>query len=128
PQRLLGHPRGGALAVVGHIERAWECSIEWPESGHRTGVFADALDRLLRGYPIGAAMQPFGERYAELSSDLSVELAAMVHGGGPDETTLAAMWTACNDARNYTVVGDPAVRLSPQLTASTSQFSSLSTN
>ena len=27
------------------------------------------------------------ERYAELSSDLSVELAAMVHGQQPDETT-----------------------------------------
>ena len=113
PQRLLGHPRGGALAVVGHIERAWECSIEWPGAGPQIQVFEDALDRLLTGYPIGAAMQPFAERYAELAADLSVELAAMLHGHEPDALTLAAMWTACHDARNYLVVGDPAVRLVP---------------
>ena len=31
--------------------------------------------------------------------------------GGTDETVIADLWTASHDARNYTIVGDPAVRV-----------------
>jgi hypothetical protein len=110
-QRLVGHPNGGALAVIGHVEKAWQLSIEWPGAGRSIQAFEDAVGGLLAGKPVGYAMESFGERYAELAADLAEEREVARYGATVDDLVVSRLLTGRNDSRNYLVVGDPAVRL-----------------
>jgi hypothetical protein len=118
PQRMLGHAAGGALAVVGHIDRAWGSSFVWhdPQRKVRTQrhlqVFESMLDALLGGKRLGYAMESFNVRYAELASDLNERLEQIQLYDEPyADGELAHLWICSNDARNYAVIGDPAVLL-----------------
>jgi hypothetical protein len=112
PRAMLGRREGGALAVVGHVERVWGTSYLGPRQSQQLAVFEGAVERLLKGQPIGLAMEYFNGRYAALSSELTTILDN-VHWQKPNRYELAELWTANNDARGYIVIGDPAVRLPP---------------
>jgi hypothetical protein len=114
PQRLLAHERGGALAVIGHIERAWGYSIATPEAGAQLQPFSNAIERLVIGQPIGYAAKDFNERYAALSTNLASTLNDVRAGAEINDAELASLWIERNDAQNYAIVGDPAVHFHSQ--------------
>jgi hypothetical protein len=114
-QRLLAHPRGGCLAFIGHVDRAWNCSFLWKEVKPRILPFTNTIDAFLAGAPLGMAMEYISARYATTASELSSLLHEIrAYGRSVDDRELAQLWLATNDARNFLVVGDPAIRLQAQ--------------
>jgi len=111
PQRLLSHPQGGALAVLGHVEWAWGYSIMPPGVGAQLQPFRNLIGRVLSGEPVGHATKDFSEKYAALSSELLSKLDETQPGEKPGESDLAWTWIERNDAQNYVVLGDPAARV-----------------
>ncbi len=119
PQKLLSHPQGGALAVVAHVDRAWMHSFMDIEranpQGQRTGdidPYRKLLARLMQGSTAGMAMEDLNRRYSYFSTALADELVGINFYDRPrDENKLLQMMTQTIDARNYILVGDPAVRL-----------------
>lgn len=110
-QRLLGHPKGGALAVVGHVDQLWLTSFV-SQGGSDIGLFENTLRRLMTGHTIGASMEVFNQRYRQLSVTLGQKLReAVLFGERGDQYELISMDIVATDIRNYIVLGDPAVRL-----------------
>lgn len=110
PQRLLSHPRGGASAVVGHVDRAWAYSFLWGSEA-QIAVFRETLNDLVLGFPIGAAMEYFNRRYTQLSTMITATLHEERYDREVDPSEVVSLWTANNDARSYVLLGDPAARL-----------------
>ncbi len=108
-QRLLAC---GALAVIGHIERAWGYSIRPPKVGPQLLPFRNLISRVLAGEPVGHSTLDFSQRYATASVGLTNLLAPHLPGAKPPgDSSLVRTWIMRNDAQNYVVLGDPAVRL-----------------
>ena len=107
PQKVLSHPGGGALAVIGHVDKVWMSSFTG-EFGELE-VMATVLQRLMEGYPVGIAVKRFSERYAALASEMAGELPQLLSGSFQYEVRDTAI--AAYDTRNWVIIGDPAVRL-----------------
>jgi len=114
PRRLLAHPNGSALAVIGHIDRAWSFSMQAsnvPEV--QIGTFRNTLGFVLSGDPVGNAIRgQFGARFAALSTALASATSPMAPAAlHLSDRDLVAFWLERNDAQNYVVLGDPAARV-----------------
>ncbi|CCD95600.1 conserved hypothetical protein [Bradyrhizobium sp. ORS 375] len=111
PQRLLAHPNGGALAVLAHVERAWAYSFQGQRGGSQIQGFRDVIGRLLSGQRIGQATDMFNLRWAAIATELSDMQADAAKGIDVPLRRLGNLWVSRDDARNFVVLGDPAVRL-----------------
>ena len=107
PQRMLAR---GAAAIIGHVERAWTTSFRWPGTGGTTVAFESVLHAISRGVRVGAASEYLNRRYVEVSTELTEELR-LRNAHVDNDDIVAGLWTAQTDARNFIILGDPAVRL-----------------
>lgn len=116
-QRMLSAPRP-SLAFVGHLDRAWSTSFvdhtqrDLPSCATH---YSDFLARMRAGWRLGAAFDSELTRHrlavaAELTEKLR-DLRGFPYLDPPEELAIATRWTAELDARNFIVLGDPAVRL-----------------
>ncbi len=113
PKQLL---LSGALAVVGHVDRAWGASIYYSSRARRAGAhlgtYRTTMKRIMEGQRIGYAMEKFDERYGEYSAAITQE---QKNRGNfmpeKEDSEMVDLWTANQDARNYIIIGDPAAHL-----------------
>jgi len=109
PQRLL---ENGCLAVLGHVERAWTYSFTGGDTlvTAQTQPFENILARIVDGHPIGDALDQFNVIQGQRAARLAEELEEIKFGKDVDPFDLSVLWMARNDARNYALLGDPAVK------------------
>nr|WP_244981552.1 C25 family cysteine peptidase [Corallococcus exercitus] len=112
PQRLLSHPGGGALAVIGHVERAWGFSIK-PLGKLKPSLhpFQNTLGAIMKGIPVGQALRDFRDRFSSANNTLLLHLDSNTSKNKLAPRALLHKWIERNDARNYVVLGDPAVSI-----------------
>jgi hypothetical protein len=110
PQRLLTR---GALASLAHVDRAWAYSFTNSRSAPQAQEMRDVMVRILQGQRIGQATDGFNMRWAVLSAELqeSQDQREAFDAQLVSNAALANRFIARNDARNYIVIGDPAVQL-----------------
>jgi hypothetical protein len=116
PIQLLRHPRGSALAVIGIVDVGWMYSFEGvdlallptakKQAMSDLYVHLELVRKILDGYPIGTAMRSLINRFTSLAC-----IDRMLADDSLDPQHREQLRMAVIDARNYVLLGDPAVRL-----------------
>ena len=100
-QKLLA---SGALAVIGHVDRAFPYGFVDVNGTPQVALIRTPLERLMQGWRAGRATDSFTTSWSSI--------AAMLEKDPPTVQSVALKThIARDDARNYVVLGDPAVRL-----------------
>lgn len=108
PQKLL---EKGALAVIGHVDQTWTSSFSWNGEGGHVQVYSEVLKQLMDGLPIGWAMEAMGSYFSAQAASLHGLRDDPQFFSPQDFALYGDLWRETNDARNFIVLGDPAVRL-----------------
>ncbi|MFL5345705.1 MAG: hypothetical protein ACJ8AT_12995 [Hyalangium sp.] len=117
PQAALANPEG-PLAVIGHLDQAWICAFHDPRTGQtHANRLEEVLASLVEGYRAGLALHALS-RFAskadrELRKHYQEDAVAGSSGQSPAPQVeeRAYLWMERHDVTNYTLLGDPAVRL-----------------
>jgi hypothetical protein len=114
PQRMLLQ---GALASFAHVDRAWAYSFQNTRGAPQVQEMRDVMVRILQGQRLGQALDGFNLRWAVLSAELQESQKSREAFADQlvSNAELANRFVARNDARNYIVIGDPAVRLRTEI-------------
>ena len=106
PQRLLSR---GALAVMAHVDRAWSWSFQSGSGLPQNQVIRSTIEAVMQGARVGQAGDFFNLQWATLAALLGVLQGRHIQPVSP--AALGNLFIARDDARNYTLLGDPAARL-----------------
>ncbi len=113
PQTLLSR---GMLAIIAHVDRAFSYGFENVLGTPQAQLLRTPLELLMKGKRVGLASDPLNQQWSSLAAELGLALGGKSPGAAqPQSSTLANLYIARDDARNYLVLGDPAVRLRTEL-------------
>jgi hypothetical protein len=109
PQAML---KQGALASIAHIDRAFASSFQTSRQKPQIQDIRGVLVQLMQGQRVGQCMDAFNLRWSVLAGEYDLmQRQREIDPAAVSDAVLAACWLARDDARNYAVFGDPAVRL-----------------
>jgi hypothetical protein len=102
----------GALAVIAHVDRAFSYAFEDVMGTPQAQLLRSPLELLAKGRRVGLAADPLNLQWSTLAAQLGLALGGNTPGApAPRGPLIANLFIARDDARNYMVLGDPAVRL-----------------
>ena len=102
-QKLLAN---GALAVIGHIDRAFPYGFVDVAGTSQAGLIQMPLETLMKGWTAGRAVDCFTSSWSSIAAKLSTNPPPQMNAATALKSQISR-----DDARNYTLLGDPAVRL-----------------